>query len=133
MELFKTLEDRIPGYKPLEIRLKTSEDFLRIRETLTRIGVGSYKIKTLWQTCHIIHESGKYYICHFLEMKMIGGERVSISPDDIMRRNAVAKMLENWGLCDVVGKLGLQSPERLRVIPYKEKHEWNLVPKYTKK
>lgn len=130
MSIFAPLYSKIPYYTPLEIKIKRSDDFLRIRETLTRIGVGSFKKKTLWQTCHIVHEKGKYYILHFLEMLIMDGQNLRISPEDIKRRNSVVKLLEQWGLCEIKSNLGTCSDQKLRIIAHKEKHEWSLLSKY---
>lgn len=132
MSIFDNLTKKIPYYTPLEIKLHKSDDFLRIRETLTRVGVGSFKKKTLWQTCHIVHEKGKYYIFHFLEMLIIDNFNVKIGPEDIRRRNSVAQLLSQWGLCDIKSTLGECSHQKLRIIPYKEKSEWLLLSKYHK-
>ena len=101
MSIFNNLIKKIPFYTPLEIKIKKSDDYLRIRETLTRVGVGSFGKKTLWQTCHVVHHKGKYYILHFLEMLISENISVKITPEDIRRRNSVAKLLEEWGLCEI--------------------------------
>lgn len=124
------LQRKIPAYSPLEIRLNRSDDFLRIRETLTRIGVGSFGKKELWQTCHIVHDHGKYYIFHFLEMMLMDGQIAKITPEDIRRRNSIAKLLAQWGLCRIKSEMGESSNQKLRIIPHKEKHEWTLQSKY---
>lgn len=130
MSIFNNLSNKIPFYVPAEIKLAKSDDFLRIRETLTRIGVGSFNKKTLWQTCHIIHHKGKYYIMHFLEMLMMDGHSVKIGPEDIRRRNSVVKLLEQWGLCVVKTKLGSCSDQKLRILSFKEKDQWTLLSKF---
>ena len=130
MTILSPLYSVIPFYKPLVITLHKSDDFLRIRETLTRIGVGSFSKKTMWQTCHILHEKGEYFILHFLEMLIKDGHPVKLSPEDIKRRNTVARLLEQWGLCSVVSGLGECSDQRLRVIPFNEKSQWTLDSKY---
>lgn len=130
MSIFNNLVKKIPFYTPLEIKINQSDDFLRIRETLTRVGVGSFSKKTLWQTCHIVHYKGKYFILHFLEMLTMDGNSVKISPEDIKRRNSVAKLLQDWGLCEIQNTLGECSDQKLRIIPYKEKKYWSLCSKY---
>ena len=130
MSIFNNLIKKIPFYTPLEIKIKKSDDYLRIRETLTRVGVGSFGKKTLWQTCHVVHHKGKYYILHFLEMLISENISVKITPEDIRRRNSVAKLLEEWGLCEIKSNIGTCSDQKLRIIPYKEKQEWTLLSKY---
>lgn len=130
MTELEKLYEKIPFYNPLEIRLHRSDDFLRIRETLTRIGVGSFGKKELWQTCHIIHVKGHYYIMHFMEMLILNGQNIKISPEDLMRRNSVAKLLEQWNLCSIKTNMGKCSEQKLRIIPYKEKEQWKLLSKY---
>ena len=130
MSIFNNLIKKIPFYVPLEIKIKKSDDYLRIRETLTRVGVGSFGKKTLWQTCHVVHHKGKYYILHFLEMLISENISVKITPEDIRRRNSVAKLLEEWDLCEIKSNVGLRSDQKLRIIPYKEKHLWTLLSKY---
>lgn len=132
MSIFDPLNKKIPYYAPLEIKLHKSDDFLRIRETLTRVGVGSFKKKTLWQTCHIVHCKGKYYILHFLEMLIMDNFNVKIGPEDIRRRNSVALLLKQWGLCEIKSNIGEPSTQKLRIIPYKEKNQWTLLSKYHK-
>src|SRR5574343_323875 len=131
MSNFELLSTKIPFYVPLEIKLHKSDDFLRIRETFTRIGVGSFSKKTLWQTCHIHHHKGKYYILHFLEMLIMDGHNVKIGPEDIKRRNSVANLIEQWGLCKITSTIGELSSQKLRIIPFKEKNEWSLNSKYS--
>lgn len=130
MSIFNNLIKKIPFYVPLEIKINKSDDFLRIRETLTRIGVGSFGKKTLWQTCHIVHYKGKYYILHFLEMLTMDGHNVKICPEDIKRRNSVAKLIQDWGLCEIKCNLGACSDQKMRIISHKEKNEWVLMSKY---
>jgi len=130
MSIFNNLHQKIPNYIPLEITLHKSDDFLRIRETLTRVGVGSFKKKTLWQTYHIVHHKGKYYILHFLEMLAMDGYNIRICPEDIRRRNSVAVLLNHWGLCDIENTLGQCSDQKLRILSHKEKDQWELLSKY---
>tara|TARA_Y100001937_G_scaffold103375_1_gene142503 strand:- start:11833 stop:12240 length:408 start_codon:yes stop_codon:yes gene_type:complete len=117
----------------LEVTLKESDDFLKVRETLTRIGISSKKEKKLWQSCHILHKRGKYYIVHFKELFALDGLPTNLSDNDIFRRNTIADLLEEWGLIDIVEK----DPEdervpihHLKIIPYRDKGDWELCPKY---
>ena len=119
----------------LEIRLKSEEDFLKIRENLTRIGVASHKDRTLYQSCHILHKKGHYYLVHFKEMFLLDGKPSDITDSDYARRNAIAKLLQEWGLIDIASPeqiVGNLAPlYQIKIIPYREKEQWNLVPKYT--
>ena len=116
----------------VEVRLKKPEDFLKIKETLTRIGISS-KDKKLFQSCHIFHKKGKYYIVHFKELFKIDGKPCDISIEDIQRRNAISCLLEEWGLLEIVDKIKVQDKihiRKMKIIPFKEKQEWELIPKY---
>lgn len=116
----------------VEVRLKKPEDFLKIKETLTRIGISS-KDKKLFQSCHILHKKNKYYIVHFKELFKIDGKPCVISIEDIQRRNAIACLLEEWELLEIVDKLKVEDKihiRKMKIIPFKEKHEWELIPKY---
>ena len=117
----------------LEVTLKEPDDFLKVRETLTRIGISSKKEKKLWQSCHILHKRGKYYIVHFKELFALDGLPTNLSDNDIFRRNTIADLLEEWGLIDIVEK----DPEEervpihhLKIIPHRDKGDWELCPKY---
>jgi hypothetical protein len=118
----------------LEVELKDSESFLKIKETLTRIGVSSKKEKKLYQSCHILHKRGKYYIVHFKELFLLDGLKSNIDETDIGRRNTIAKLLEEWNLLTVNDKDKLNSIltpiNQIKIIPFKEKLEWELCPKY---
>lgn len=118
----------------LEITIKQNDDFLKIIETLTRIGIASQKDKTLFQSCHILHKKGKYYIVHFKELFKIDGKETDLSEMDIQRRNAISLLLESWGLLKIVNKPKAESntvsPNQIKVISFKDKEDWNLVPKY---
>ena len=118
----------------LEVSFKESDDFLKIRETLTRIGVASRKDRTLYQSCHILHKRGKYYLVHFKELFALDGKEHSMNENDIGRRNAIARLLEEWGLIKVVDESKVMSPcapmSQIKVLHHKEKNEWNLVAKY---
>jgi len=116
----------------VEIELKSPEDFLKIRETLTRIGVSSRKEKKLYQSCHILHKRGKYAILHFKEFFILYGLESDISESDIARRNKICKLLEEWGLVTILDDdiEPLASMAQIKIIPHKQKEEWELVPKY---
>ena len=92
----------IPGYSPVEVKLVNQDDFLKVRETLTRIGVASRKDQTLYQSCHILHKQGRYFIVHFKELFALDGKHADISDNDLQRRNTVAHLLEDWGLVDIL-------------------------------
>ena len=116
----------------LEVTLNEPDDFLKVRETLSRIGVASRKDKTLYQSCHILHKQGKYYIVHFLELFALDGKKSSIASNDIARRNTIANLLKDWGLVNIVGELGEVAPlSQIKVLSYKEKGEWTLETKYS--
>jgi len=118
----------------LEISFKENDDFLKIRETLTRIGVASRKDRTLYQSCHILHKRGKYYLVHFKELFALDGKESSISENDLARRNAIARLLEEWGLLKIIKPEQASTPlapmSQIKVLPHKEKNEWSLVAKY---
>ena len=122
-----------PGYAPLEVTLKNPDDFLKVRETLSRIGVASRKEKTLFQSCHILHKQSRYFIVHFKELFALDGKDADFSDNDLQRRNTVAHLLADWGLITIL------NPEihedkaplnQIKVIAFKEKNEWELVQKY---
>jgi len=119
----------------VEVRLKNPEDFLKIKETLSRIGLASKKENTLYQSCHILHKQGKYYIVHFKELFLLDGKDSTLAEGDVARRNRIVTLLEEWELLDIVDpdKIeSLQSPlNQIKIIPFKEKDKWNLVTKYT--
>lgn len=118
----------------LEIKLGQEDDFLKVRETLTRIGVASRKDKTLYQSCHILHKQGKFYIVHFKEMFALDGKPTNFSDEDKGRRNTIAKLLEDWGLITIVDAEQAKTPQaalnQIKILPHKEKNEWTLVQKY---
>jgi hypothetical protein len=119
----------------VEVTLKEQDDFLKVRETLTRIGVASKKDNVLYQSCHILHKQGKYYIVHFKELFALDGKPSDISENDLSRRNAIAKLLQDWGLVKVVNSKQIETPvpiflSQIKIISHKEKDEWDLVPKY---
>ena len=116
----------------LEVGLKEPDDFLKVRETLSRIGVASRKNKTLFQSCHILHKQGKYYIVHFKELFALDGKDTNISENDIARRNTIANLLSDWGLINVMGKSVVEAAplSQIKVISFNEKNEWLLETKY---
>ena len=115
----------------LEISLKEPDDFLKVRETLSRIGVASRKEKKLYQSCHILHKQGRYYIVHFKELFALDGKPANISINDIERRNTIAKLLSDWELVELIGKSEPQAPlSQIKVLSYREKDEWILETKY---
>ena len=120
--------------KMLEVSLKQPDDFLKVRETLSRIGVSSRKEKKLYQSCHILHKQGKYYIVHFKELFALDGKEHNITENDIGRRNSIASLLNDWDLIGIVGSDSVPEPKaplsQIKVISFKEKNEWDLEPKY---
>ena len=119
--------------KMVEVSLGEPDDFLKVRETLTRIGVASRKDKTLFQSCHILHKQGKYYITHFKELFALDGKKSTLTSNDIERRNTIAVLLQDWNLIDIVVKSAIENKaplSQIKVLPFKEKNEWNLTAKY---
>ena len=115
----------------LEVTLKQPDDFLKVRETLSRIGVASRKEKKLYQSCHILHKKGKYYIVHFKDLFALDGKNTNLSENDIARRNTIVNLLNDWGLVNVVGNAEPSAPlSQIKVISFKEKSEWLLETKY---
>jgi len=117
----------------LEVTLQKPDDFLKVRETLTRIGVSSRAEKKLWQSCHILHKKGKYYIVHFKEMFALDELPTSINSEDTGRRNTIACLLEEWGLVKIMDKTKITDKvplNKIKILPFKEKGEWELCPKY---
>ena len=127
---------QITNWQPndmLEVRLNEPDDFLKIRETLTRIGVASRKDQKLYQSCHILHKQGRYFIVHFKELFLLDGKPSNLLENDIQRRNTIATLLADWGLITLVDPSSAKDIEPLRqikVIPFKEKSQWELCPKY---
>jgi hypothetical protein len=128
----------------IEITLENPEDFLKVKETLSRIGIASNKEKKLFQTCHILHKKGRYAILHFKELFLLDNRSSDLSEEDLSRRNVIVKLLHEWNLCTVVGsksensiwifpeKMQNQLPiNRVKIVPFSEKKDWELVPKYT--
>jgi Bacteriophage translational regulator len=122
-----------PGYIPLEVVLSEPDDFLKVRETLTRIGVASRKDKTLYQSCHILHKQGRYFIVHFKELFALDGKTADLSENDLQRRNTIAKLLVDWGLIVISNAENFTdyAPlSQIKVISHKEKDDWKLETKY---
>ena len=118
----------------VEVRLKQPDDFLKVRETLTRIGVASRTENKLYQSCHILHKQGKYYIVHFKELFLLDGKHSDFSENDIQRRNRITKLLVDWGLVEPVSAMleeEMCSMSQIKILPHKEKADWTLVPKYS--
>jgi hypothetical protein len=120
--------------KFVEVSLREQDDFLKVRETLTRIGVSSRKEKVLYQSCHILHKQGRYYIVHFKELFALDGKPSNLTENDVQRRNAIAKLLEEWGLVKVLNpellKDNIAPLHQIKIISFKEKDEWQLITKY---
>ena len=115
----------------LEISLKEPDDFLKVRETLSRIGVASRKERKLYQSCHILHKQGRYYIVHFKELFALDGKQTNLSENDIARRNTIANLLNDWGLVNVLGNSENVAPlSQIKVLSYREKDDWTLETKY---
>ena len=122
-----------PDYKPVEIILEKEDDFLKVRETLSRIGVASKKDKTLYQSCHILHKQGRYFITHFKELFALDGKEADLTENDLKRRNAIAKLLSDWGLVKILDKSieeELAPMSQIKILSFKEKDDWSLVTKY---
>lgn len=118
----------------LEVSLNEPDDFLKVRETLTRIGVASRKENKLYQSCHILHKQGRYFIVHFKELFLLDGKKSNLEDNDIARRNTIVTLLSDWGLVQIIdrSKLGECAPLRqIKIIPHKEKNEWELCTKYS--
>ena len=115
----------------LEVTLKEPDDFLKVRETLSRIGVASRKEKKLYQSCHILHKQGKYYIVHFKELFALDGKETNLTENDIGRRNRIASLLKDWGLINISSEVQNMSPlSQIKIISFKENSEWTLETKY---
>ena len=129
-------ENNIVEWNPanmLEVTLNEPDDFLKIKETLTRIGVASRKDNKLYQSCHILHKQGRYFIVHFKELFLLDGKKSNLEENDVGRRNTIATLMSDWGLLTVVNKEQLQpiAPLRqIKIISFKDKDEWELCPKY---
>ncbi len=117
----------------LEVTLNEPDDFLKIRETLTRIGVASRKDNKLYQSCHILHKQGRYFIVHFKELFLLDGKKSNLEENDVARRNTIATLMSDWGLLTIEGRDKLEpiAPLRqIKIISFKDKDQWNLCPKY---
>ena len=129
-------ENKIVEWNPsnmLEVTLNEPDDFLKIRETLTRIGVASLKDNKLYQSCHILHKQGRYFIVHFKELFLLDGKKSNLEENDVGRRNTIATLMSDWGLLTVENKEQLQpiAPLRqIKIISFKDKDQWELCPKY---
>ena len=119
--------------KMIEVKLNEPDDFLKVRETLTRIGVASRKEKKLYQSCHILHKLGKYFIVHFKELFALDGKFANLTINDVQRRNRITRLLSDWGLISILKEESIQdiAPlNQIKVLPYKDKNEWKLEQKY---
>jgi len=115
----------------LEVGLKEPDDFLKVRETLSRIGVASRKERKLYQSCHILHKQGRYYIVHFKELFALDGKKTNLSRNDIARRNTITNLLKDWDLVDILGEVKEVAPlSQIKVLSFSEKNEWTLETKY---
>ena len=117
----------------LEVTLNEPDDFLKVRETLTRIGVASRKDNKLFQSCHILHKQGRYFIVHFKELFLLDGKKSNLEENDIARRNTIAQLMSDWGLISIEDNTKVEplAPMRqIKIIPFKEKTNWELCPKY---
>ena len=115
----------------LEVGLKEPDDFLKVRETLSRIGVASRKERKLYQSCHILHKQGRYYIVHFKELFALDGKKTNLSENDIARRNTIANLLNDWDLINIIGEVKEVAPlSQIKVLSFGEKSEWTLETKY---
>lgn len=128
--------DNLVSWNPtdmLEVTLNEPDDFLKVRETLTRIGVASRKEKKLFQSCHILHKQGRYMIVHFKELFLLDGKKSNLETSDLERRNTITTLLSDWGLVNIVDKdkCDVKAPLRqIKIVSFKEKSEWELCPKY---
>ena len=115
----------------LEVGLNEPDDFLKVRETLSRIGVASRKERKLYQSCHILHKQGKYYIVHFKELFALDGKQTNLSENDIARRNTISNLLKDWGLISIMGDSSNVAPlSQIKVLSFREKDDWELCTKY---
>lgn len=117
----------------LEVTLHEPDDFLKVRETLTRIGVASRKDKKLFQSCHILHKQGRYFIVHFKELFLLDGKKANLEENDVARRNTITTLMSDWGLVEIQNNeeaKPLAPLRQIKIIPFKEKEQWELCPKY---
>jgi hypothetical protein len=133
VEVMNEIESQVADL--VEITFEKEDDFLKIRETLSRIGVASRKEQELYQSCHILHKRGRYYIVHFKELFRLDGKPTNIDENDIARRNTIVSLLEQWSLVKVVDSSKIVEPKaplsQIKIIPHKEKNQWNLITKYS--
>lgn len=135
-EWIEDMENSIVEWSPekmLEVSLNEPDDFLKVRETLTRIGVASKRDKKLFQSCHILHKQGRYFIVHFKELFLLDGKKSTLERSDVMRRNTIATLLSDWGLIEIINQHVCEefAPLRqIKIISYKDKSDWELCPKY---
>lgn len=117
----------------IQVKLPEENNFLKIKETLSRIGVASKREKKLFQSCHILHKKGSYYIVHFKELFMLDGQDIEMNKEDILRRNTIAYLLEGWELLNIVSPPNLETTSlaNIKIVPFKDKHEWDFEVKYT--
>ena len=133
MSVLKEPEVNWDPSKMVEVTLNEPDDFLKVRETLTRIGVASRKDKKLYQSCHILHKQGRYFIVHFKELFLLDGKKSNLEENDIARRNTIAQLMSDWGLISIEDNTKVEplAPMRqIKIIPFKEKTQWELCPKY---
>ena len=129
-------ENNLVSWSPvnmLEVTLAEPDDFLKVRETLTRIGVASRRENKLFQSCHILHKQGRYYIVHFKELFMLDGKKANLEQTDVERRNTIATLLSDWGLVEIQNKevaIECAPLRQIKIIGYKDKDKWELCPKY---
>lgn len=124
----------LPQYRSVQVALNTADDFLKIRETLTRIGVASRRDQTLFQSCHILHKQGRYYIVHFKELFALDGKKTDLSENDLQRRNTIARLLQDWNLITLLDPnvcADVAPLSQIKVLAFEEKGAWNLVAKYS--
>jgi hypothetical protein len=118
----------------IEVNLKEQDDFLKVKETLTRIGVSSRKEKVLYQSCHILHKQGRYFVVHFKELFALDGKPSNLTENDVQRRNAIANLLEEWGLVKILNrdllKDNIAPLHQIKIISFREKNDWQLITKY---
>ena len=129
-------ENKLIEWSPemmLEVTLNEPDDFLKVRETLTRIGVASRKDKKLFQSCHILHKQGRYFIVHFKELFLLDGKKANLEENDVARRNTITTLMSDWGLVEIQNSeeaKPLAPLRQIKIIPFKEKDQWELCPKY---
>ena len=133
MKVEQQVEEEAVVKTLVEIKLKKPEDFLKIKETLTRMGIPSIKERKLYQSCHILHKKGKYYIVHFKELFLLDGKKSEIEEEDLQRRNLICSLLDEWELVELVDKSKIEDKlhiKKIKIIPFSRKEEWNLIAKY---